>query len=70
MITIGSRNRYVMGLYIKQGTDNEVCEYKFCTDSESDRRRGSRYAYCTDNETLVYYYSLKQNTNRERMRKA
>ena len=36
-----------------QYTDIEVCTDKFYTDGESDR--GSRYWYCTNNETLVYY---------------
>ncbi len=31
---------------------NEVCTDKFCTNSESDKG-GSRYLYCTNNETLV-----------------
>jgi len=34
-------------------TDNEACTDKFCTDSES-QKGGSRYRYCTDNETPVY----------------
>ena len=33
-------------------TDNEACTDKFCTDSES-QKGGSRYRYCTDNETPV-----------------
>jgi hypothetical protein len=44
------------GHVIRTVTDKEVCTDKFCTIVSQTGR--SRYLYCTNNETLVYFKIL------------
>ncbi len=40
-----------------QCMNKKVFTYKYCTDSESDKK-GSRYMYFTNNETLLYFVKV------------